>query len=138
MQVYFMASSILQESIEEINKEFPDEWNETISLIKKLCAKEGVELSIFNAIQGKGIFLEEKHKEYAIEYLNKELRQAKVEGYYDEMNFAIIIHQKTGIISNSGVKNPSKKVQNICIYGCIKHGSDFSCVCDAGHTVQST
>lgn len=104
MQVYFMASSILQESIEEINKEFPDEWNETISLIKKLCAKEGVELSIFNAIQGKGIFLEEKHKEYAIEYLNKELRQAKVEGYYDEMNFAIIIHQKTGIISNSGVK----------------------------------
>ena len=33
-------------------------------------------------------------------------------------------------------KKPSKKVQNICDGGCIKHGSDFSCVCDAGHTVQ--
>ena len=27
-------------------------------------------------------------------------------------------------------------MQNICDGGCIKHGSDFSCVCDAGHTVQ--
>ena len=35
-----------------------------------------------------------------------------------------------------GCKNPSKKVQNICDGGCIKHGSDFSCVCDAGHTVN--
>ena len=40
------------------------------------------------------------------------------------------------IIANGGVKNPSKKVQNVCDGGCIKHGSDFSCVCDAGHTVQ--
>ena len=40
------------------------------------------------------------------------------------------------IIANGGVKNKSKKVQNICDGGCIKHGSDFSCVCDAGHTVQ--
>ena len=29
-----------------------------------------------------------------------------------------------------------KKVQNICDGGCIKHGSDFSCMCDTRHTVQ--
>ena len=40
------------------------------------------------------------------------------------------------IIANSGVKNPSKKVQGVCDGGCIKHGSDFSYVCDAGHTVD--
>ena len=40
------------------------------------------------------------------------------------------------IIADSGVKEPSKKVQNVCDGGAIKHGSDFSCVCDAGHTVQ--
>ena len=40
------------------------------------------------------------------------------------------------IIANGGVKKPSKKVQNVCDHGCRKHGSDFSCVCDAGHTVQ--
>ena len=39
------------------------------------------------------------------------------------------------IIANGGVKN-HQKVQNVCDGGCIKHGSDFSCVCDAGHTVQ--
>ena len=33
-------------------------------------------------------------------------------------------------------KKPSKKVQNVCDGGCIKHGSSFSCVCDSGHTVQ--
>ena len=33
-------------------------------------------------------------------------------------------------------KNPVKKGAN-CDGGAIKHGSDFSCVCDAGHTVQS-
>ena len=33
-------------------------------------------------------------------------------------------------------KKSSKKVQNVCDDGCIKHGSDFRCVCDAGHTVQ--
>ena len=27
-------------------------------------------------------------------------------------------------------------MQNVCDEGYIKHGSDFSCVCDAGHTVQ--
>ena len=40
------------------------------------------------------------------------------------------------IIANDGVKNPSKKVQKVCNGGAIKHGSDFSCMCDAGHTVQ--
>ena len=33
-------------------------------------------------------------------------------------------------------KKLSKKLQNICDGGCIKHGSNFSCVCDAGHMVQ--
>ena len=40
------------------------------------------------------------------------------------------------IIANGGVKNQSKKVQNVCDDRCIKHGSDFTCLCDAGHTVQ--
>ena len=40
------------------------------------------------------------------------------------------------IIANGGVKNPSKKVQSVCDDRCIKHGSEFSCVCDAGHMVQ--
>ena len=38
------------------------------------------------------------------------------------------------IITNG--KKPVKKVQNVCDVGSIKHGSDFSCVCDEGHTVQ--
>ena len=40
------------------------------------------------------------------------------------------------IIANGGVKTPSKKVQNICDGEAIKHGSNFSWVCDAGHTVN--
>ena len=28
-------------------------------------------------------------------------------------------------------------MQNVCNGGCIKHGLDFSCVCDPGHMVQS-
>ena len=40
------------------------------------------------------------------------------------------------LIANSGVKNLSKKMENVCDGGYIKHGSDFSCVCDAGHTVH--
>ena len=39
------------------------------------------------------------------------------------------------IIANDGVKNV-KKVQNVYDGGCIKYGSDFSCVCDAGHMIQ--
>ena len=27
-------------------------------------------------------------------------------------------------------------MQNVCNDGCMKHGSDIGCVCDAGHTVQ--
>ena len=27
-------------------------------------------------------------------------------------------------------------MQNLCDGGCIKHNSDFSCMCDAGHTVN--
>ena len=40
------------------------------------------------------------------------------------------------LITNGDVKKPSKKVQNVCHGGRIKHGSDFSCVCDVGHTVN--
>ena len=40
------------------------------------------------------------------------------------------------IIANGGVKNPSKNAQNVCDDGCIKHGPDFSCVCDPGHTID--
>ena len=40
------------------------------------------------------------------------------------------------IIASGDVKNSSKKMQNICDDRCIKHGSDFSYVCDAGHTVD--
>ena len=29
-----------------------------------------------------------------------------------------------------------KKGENVCDGGCIKHGSDFSCVCDSGHMVN--
>ena len=30
-----------------------------------------------------------------------------------------------------------KKGENVCDGGCIKHGSDFSCMCNPGHTAQS-
>ena len=39
------------------------------------------------------------------------------------------------LIANDGVK-PSKKVQNVFDDRCIKHGLDFSSMCDAGHMVQ--
>ena len=54
--------------------------------------------------------------------------------HYDQRHFDETVCD--ALIANGGVKNPSKKVQNICDGGCIKHGSDFSCVCDAGHTVK--
>ena len=40
------------------------------------------------------------------------------------------------IIPNGGVKETPKKVQNIWDGGAIKHGSNFSYVCDAGHTLD--
>ena len=39
-------------------------------------------------------------------------------------------------ITNGDVIKPSKKMQNVCDGGDIKHGSDFSYMCDAGHTVD--
>ena len=54
--------------------------------------------------------------------------------HYDQRPFNETMHD--AIIANDGVKKQSKKVQNVCDGGCIKHGSDFSYVCDAGHTVQ--
>ena len=54
--------------------------------------------------------------------------------HYDQRPFdETVCH---AIIANGGVKKPSKKVQNICDDRCIKHGSEFSCVCDVGHTVD--
>ena len=35
------------------------------------------------------------------------------------------------------VSENHKNVQNVCDAGCIKHESDFSCVCDVGHMVDS-
>ena len=40
------------------------------------------------------------------------------------------------LITNGDVKKPSKKMQNVCDGGDIKHGSDFRYVRDAGHTVS--
>ena len=54
--------------------------------------------------------------------------------HYDQRPFDETVCD--AIIANGGVKKPSKKVQNVCDGGAIKHGSDFSCVCDAGHTVD--
>ena len=54
--------------------------------------------------------------------------------HYDQRPFDETVCD--AISANGGVKNPSKKVQNVCHDRCIKHGSEFSCVCDAGHTVQ--
>ena len=55
--------------------------------------------------------------------------------HYNQRPFDEIVCD--AIIANGGVKEPSKKVQNVCDGGAIKHGSDFSCVCDAGDAVQS-
>ena len=54
--------------------------------------------------------------------------------HYDQRPFDETVYD--AIIANGDVKKPSKKVQNVCDDGCIKHGSGFSCVCDAGHMVQ--
>src|SRR3989337_3538440 len=54
--------------------------------------------------------------------------------HYDQRPFDETVCD--ALIANDDVKNPSKKMQNVCDGGYIKHGSDFSCVCDAGHTVD--
>ena len=46
--------------------------------------------------------------------------------HYDQRPFDETVCD--AIIASGGVKQPSKKVQNICDDECIKHGSDFSCV----------
>ena len=53
--------------------------------------------------------------------------------HYDQRPFDETVCD--AIIANGSVKN-RQKVQNSYDGGCIKHGSDFSCVCDAEHTVQ--
>ena len=52
--------------------------------------------------------------------------------HYDQRPFDKTVCD--AIIANGGVKNRQKGA-NVCDGGCIKHGSDFSYVCDAGHTV---
>ena len=54
--------------------------------------------------------------------------------HYDQRPFDETVCD--AIITNGDVKKPSKKMQIVCDDGCIKHGSDFSCVCDAEHTVH--
>ena len=54
--------------------------------------------------------------------------------HYDQRPFDKTVCD--ALIIDDGVKEPSKKVQNICDGGAIKHGSDFSYVCDAGHTIS--
>ena len=53
--------------------------------------------------------------------------------HYDQRPFDQIVCD--AIIANDGVRTV-QNVQNVCDDGCIKHGLDFCCVCDAGHTVQ--
>ena len=53
--------------------------------------------------------------------------------HYDQRPFDEIVCD--AIIANGGVKN-RRKGEKVCDDGCIKHGSDFSSVCDVGHTVQ--
>ena len=53
--------------------------------------------------------------------------------HYDQRPFDETVCD--AIITNGGVKK-CKKVQNVCDDRSIKQGSDFSYVCDAGHTVQ--
>jgi hypothetical protein len=54
--------------------------------------------------------------------------------HYDQRPFDETVCD--AIIANGGVKKPLKKMQNICDDRCIKHGSEFSCMWDEGHTVQ--
>ena len=54
--------------------------------------------------------------------------------HYDQRPFDETVCD--ALIGNGDVKNPPKKMQNICDEGYIKHSSDFSCVSDVGHTVQ--
>ena len=103
--------------------------------------------SLERIVEAKFYDLDDKVTEvqYTIESLKKEVDEAKARAsshycrmlltqHYDQRPFDETVCDV--IIANGGVKTPSKKVQNICDGGCIKHGSDFSCVCDAGHTVQ--
>ena len=54
--------------------------------------------------------------------------------HYDQRPFDETVCD--AIIVNGGVKKLSKKMQSICDGGDSKHGSDFSYMCDAGHTVD--
>jgi hypothetical protein len=54
--------------------------------------------------------------------------------HYDQRPFDKTVCD--ALIANGDVKKQSKNMQNICDGGYIEHGSDFSCMCDAGHTVQ--
>ena len=40
------------------------------------------------------------------------------------------------LIANGDVEKQSKKVQNVCDGEYIKHGSDYTCMCDDGHMVD--
>lgn len=54
--------------------------------------------------------------------------------HYDQRPFDETVCD--ALIANNDVKKPSKKLQNICDGRYIKQGSDFTCGCDVGHTVD--
>ena len=55
--------------------------------------------------------------------------------HYDQRPFDEIVCD--ALIANSDVIKSSKKIQNVCNGVHNKHVSDYSCVCDAWHTVHS-
>ena len=65
---------------------------------------------------------------------NKHYCRMLLTRHYDQRHFDKIVCD--ALIANCDVKNLSKNMQNVCDGGYIKHGSDFSCVCNAGHTVD--
>ena len=54
--------------------------------------------------------------------------------HYDQRPFDETVCD--ALITNDAVRKPSKMIQTIFDVADIKHDSEFSCVCDEGHTVQ--
>jgi hypothetical protein len=87
----------IKEDIKKMERDYPDHWVDTVSLIEQVCTKNKINITIVNMKTGRSVLLDQDTKNQAIGYLCHELNVAKEEGYYSEINFAIIIHQKTGI-----------------------------------------
>ena len=91
----------------------------------KLCGKwldvRGV--VVHGSSVGLGVYRREEVEETINHYCRMLLTR-----HYDQRPFDEPMCD--AIIANGGVKKLPKKVQNVCDDGCIKHGLDFSCVCD--------